>query len=113
MYHAKAYSATSPTAPLAPTQITRHNQILVERLREISDRHRATPAQVALAWLLAQRPFIVPIPGTTRKERLEENLGALSLELSPRDLAEITALMVDIPVRGDRYPEKMERMTGL
>ena len=99
--------------PRFSPEALRHNQTLVDRLREISARHRATPAQVALAWLLAQRPSIVPIPGTTRKERLEENLGALSLELAPRDLAEITALMVDIPVRGDRYPEKMERMTGL
>lgn len=76
-------------------------------------RHHSTPAQIALAWLLAQRPWVVPIPGTTRRERLDENIGALSLELGPQDLEEITALSVEISVRGDRYPEKMERMTGL
>ena len=99
--------------PRFSPEALRHNQILVERLGEIAVRHHATPAQVALAWLLAKRPFVVPIPGTTRKERLDENIGALSLALSPQDLEEINALSVATPVHGDRYPEKMERMTGL
>lgn len=99
--------------PRFSPEALRHNQILVERLGEIAVRHHATPVQVALAWLLAKRPFVVPIPGTTRKERLDENIGALSLALSPQDLEEINALSVATPVHGDRYPEKMERMTGL
>jgi aryl-alcohol dehydrogenase-like predicted oxidoreductase len=99
--------------PRFSPEALRHNRILVEHLTEISSRHRATPAQVALAWLLAQRPYVVPIPGTTSRERLDENIGALSLALSPRDLEEITALSVETSVQGDRYPEKMERMTGL
>ena len=99
--------------PRFSPEALRHNQILVERLGEIAVRHHATPAQVALAWLLAKRPFIVPIPGTTQKERLDENIGALSLALSPQDLEEINALSVATPVHGDRYPEKMERMPGL
>ena len=99
--------------PRFSPEALRHNQALVERLREMAARHHSTPAQIALAWLLAQRPWVVPIPGTTRRERLDENIGALSLELGPQDLEEITALSVEISVRGDRYPEKMERMTGL
>ena len=99
--------------PRFSPEALRHNQALVERLREMAARHHSTPAQIALAWLLAQRPWVVPIPGTTRRERLDENIGALSLDLGPQDLEEITALSVEISVRGDRYPEKMERMTGL
>lgn len=88
------------------------NQALIARLGEIAARMRATPAQVALGWLLARKPWIVPIPGTTRLERLDENLGAVSLELNPDDLREIDAAAAEIPVQGDRYPEKLERMTG-
>jgi aryl-alcohol dehydrogenase-like predicted oxidoreductase len=89
------------------------NQVVVELLRRIATRHRATPAQVALAWLLAQRPWIVPIPGTTRLERLEENLGASTLALTPDDLREIDDASSRIPVQGERYPEHLARRTGL
>lgn len=89
------------------------NQALVKLLGEFATKHRATPAQIALGWLLAQRPWIVPIPGTTRLDRLEENIGAVSLELSAEDVAEITAAASRVPVLGSRYTEEMEKMSGL
>jgi len=89
------------------------NQALVELLRSIAERKRATPAQIALAWLLAQRPSIVPIPGTTKLHRLEENIGAVSVELTADDLREIDAAASQITVQGERYPEEMERRTNL
>ena len=89
------------------------NQALVDLLREIGDRNGATPAQVALAWLLAQEPWIVPIPGTRRLERLEENLAAAALALTPEDLRDIEATASQIEIQGARYPEHLERMTGL
>ncbi|HEY3114705.1 MAG TPA: aldo/keto reductase, partial [Gemmatimonadaceae bacterium] len=73
-------------------------------------RKKATPAQIALAWLLAQKPWIVPIPGTRKVERLEENIGAASIELTPKDLREIEDAASKIPVQGARYPESAERM---
>jgi len=88
------------------------NQALVDLLRTIGDRKGATPAQIALAWSLAQRPWIVPIPGTTKLERLEENLGAAEIALTSEDLAEIDRAASEIPVEGARYPEHLERMTG-
>ncbi len=88
------------------------NQALVDLLRRIAERKTATPAQVALAWLLAQQPWIVPIPGTTKRHRLEENLGALEVELSPVDLREIETAASSISLTGDRYPEHLARMTG-
>jgi aryl-alcohol dehydrogenase-like predicted oxidoreductase len=88
------------------------NQALVDLLRTIADRKQATPAQIALAWLLAQEPWIVPIPGTTKRERLEENIGAAELELTSEDLAEIDRAASGIAVQGARYPENLERMTG-
>jgi len=88
------------------------NQALVDLLRTIGDRKGATPAQIALAWSLAQKPWIVPIPGTTKLERLEENLGAAEVALTPEDLAEIDRAASEIPVEGARYPEHLERMTG-
>ncbi|MDR0577453.1 MAG: aldo/keto reductase [Candidatus Accumulibacter sp.] len=88
------------------------NRALVERIGLIATRKRATPAQIALAWLLAQKPWIAPIPGTTRLDRLEENLAAAAIELSPDDLREIDAATTQIAVRGDRYPEQLERLTG-
>jgi aryl-alcohol dehydrogenase-like predicted oxidoreductase len=88
------------------------NQDLVELLREVAGRKSATPAQVALAWLLAQRPWIVPIPGTRRLDRLEENLGAADLELTPDDLREIDEAASRIDVLGARYPEHLEALTG-
>jgi aryl-alcohol dehydrogenase-like predicted oxidoreductase len=86
------------------------NQALADRLTVIGRRLGATPAQVCLAWLLAQRPWIVPIPGTTKRSRLEENLGAAALVLSPADLAEIEEATTGIPVTGARYPDRLERM---
>ena len=87
------------------------NQALVDLLREIAERKKATPAQIALAWLLAQKPWIVPIPGTTKLERLEENIGAVAVELTPDDLREIEHAASKITVQGARYPERMEQMT--
>ncbi len=88
------------------------NQALVDLLRSIGERKHATPAQLALAWLLAQKPWIVPIPGTTKLNRLEENIGAVSVELTADDLREIDNAAAEIEVQGARYPEQMERMTG-
>jgi aryl-alcohol dehydrogenase-like predicted oxidoreductase len=88
------------------------NQALVGLLREIGERKGATPAQVALAWLLAQRPWIVPIPGTRRLERLEENIGAAGVDLTVEDLGEIEAAASRISVQGARYPEHDEQLTG-
>jgi aryl-alcohol dehydrogenase-like predicted oxidoreductase len=89
------------------------NQALVDVLRQIAARKNATPAQIALAWLLAQRPWIVPIPGTTKLHRLEENIGAVSIELTPDDLREIDSAASNITIEGARYPEEMERRTGI
>ena len=89
------------------------NQTLVELLRSIGERKQATPAQIALAWLLAQRPWIVPIPGTTKLHRLEENIGAVSVDLTADDLRGINAAASEIKVEGARYPEEMERRTNL
>ncbi len=89
------------------------NQVLVEKIAAIGRRISATPAQIALAWLLAQRPWIVPIPGTTKLHRLEENIGATAIELSAADLADLDSLTKDVEVHGDRYPDYMEAKTGL
>jgi len=88
------------------------NQALVELLRAIAQQRRATPAQIALAWLLAQKPWIVPIPGTRKLERLDENIGALAVELTPADLRDIDGAAAKITVHGARYPENLERLTG-
>ena len=88
------------------------NQALVNLLSEIGERKNATPAQIALAWLLAQKPWIVPIPGTTKLHRLDENIGAVAVELTPDDLREIESASSKIKVHGDRYSENLERMTG-
>jgi len=90
----------------------RANQGLVETLAGIAKRLKATNAQVAIAWLLAQKPWIVPIPGTTKLHRLEENLGAASLELAKADLAEIAAALAKITVQGDRYPAVLQQRVG-
>ncbi len=89
------------------------NQALIDLLRKIGERKKATPAQLALAWLLAQKPWIAPIPGTTKLNRLDENIGAASVELTPDDLHEIDSAASRIEVQGARYPEEMERRTGL
>jgi aryl-alcohol dehydrogenase-like predicted oxidoreductase len=88
------------------------NQALVDLLAKVAERKKATPAQIALAWLLAQKPWIVPIPGTTKLHRLEENIGAVSVELTPDDLRKIDDAASRITVRGERYPEHLEQMTG-
>ncbi len=88
------------------------NQALVHLLHEIAKRKRTTPAQVALAWLLAQKPWIVPIPGTTKLKRLEENIGAAAIELTSGDLGEIESAASKITLQGARYPEHLEQMTG-
>lgn len=88
------------------------NQTLVALLDRIAQRKAATPAQIALAWLLAQKPWIVPIPGTTKLNRLEENLGAVAVELTPEDLRDIDAAAAQITVHGARYPERLEAVTG-
>ncbi len=88
------------------------NQALVDLLARIGEKKRATPAQIALAWLLARKPWIVPIPGTTKPARLEENLGAATLELRPEDLRELETAAAEIQVQGARYPEHIEQMTG-
>jgi aryl-alcohol dehydrogenase-like predicted oxidoreductase len=88
------------------------NQALVDLLGRIGQRKKATPAEIALAWLLAQKPWIAPIPGTTKLHRLEENIGAAAIELTPGDLSEIERAAAKITVQGDRYPEALERLTG-
>jgi aryl-alcohol dehydrogenase-like predicted oxidoreductase len=88
------------------------NQALVDLLRKIAERKKATPAQIALAWLLAQKPWVVPIPGTTKLHRLDENIGAAAVELSSDDLREIESAASKITLQGARYPEHLERMTG-
>jgi aryl-alcohol dehydrogenase-like predicted oxidoreductase len=89
------------------------NQTLVDLLGKFAEQKKATPAQLALAWLLAQKPWIVPIPGTTKLNRLEENIGATKVELTPADLREIDSAASKIKLEGARYPERLEKMTGL
>jgi len=98
--------------PRFTPEARRANQALVDLLGAIAKRKNATPAQIALAWLLAQKPWIVPIPGTTKLNRLEENIGAAELELTQNDLDEIETAASKIHVQGERYPERLEQMTG-
>lgn len=100
------------TLPRFTQEARQANQALVDLLGAIADRKGATPAQIALAWLLAQKPWIVPIPGTTKLHRLEENIGAVSVELSRGDLDEIETVASNITIEGTRYPEHIERLTG-
>jgi aryl-alcohol dehydrogenase-like predicted oxidoreductase len=100
------------TLPRFTPEARKTNQALVDLLGKLAKRKKATPAQIALAWLLAQKPWIVPIPGTTKLHRLEENIGAASIELTPDDLREIDSAASKITVQGARYPEKLEQMTG-
>src|SRR4029077_5664129 len=88
------------------------NMALVELLTRVADRKHATPAQIALAWLLAQKSWIVPIPGTTKLHRLEENLGAVNVDLTPNDLREIESVASKIPVKGERLPEAVLKLTN-
>ena len=89
------------------------NRRLVDLLRKIADRHAASPAQVALAWLLAQKSWIVPLFGTRKRERFEENIGGLSLRLTEEDMKELDGSRTAIPVQGARYPEEQMRRVGL
>jgi len=100
------------TLPRFTSEALKANQALIDLLGQIAERKKATRAQVALAWLLAQKPWIVPIPGTSKLRRLEENLGAVALELTPEDLRDIESAASKITVQGARYPEKLEEMTG-
>lgn len=99
--------------PRFTAEARKANQALIDLVAKIAERKKATPAQIALAWLLARKPWIVPIPGTTKLERLEENIGAAALELTPDDLREIDNASSEIKIEGARYPEKLERSTGL
>jgi aryl-alcohol dehydrogenase-like predicted oxidoreductase len=101
------------TLPRFTPEALKANQALIDLLARIAKRKNATPAQIALAWLLAQKPWIVPIPGTTKLSRLEENIGAVSIQLTPEDLRDIDAAASKIQVEGARYPERLEKMTGL
>jgi aryl-alcohol dehydrogenase-like predicted oxidoreductase len=100
------------TIPRFDPQARQANQALVDLLATIAEHKNATPAQVALAWLLAQKPWIVPIPGTRRLERLDENIGAVNVELTSDDLREVEAAAAKIEIQGERYPEHLERLTG-
>jgi aryl-alcohol dehydrogenase-like predicted oxidoreductase len=100
------------TLPRFTPEALQANQALIGLLTSIGERKKATPAQIALAWLLAQKPWIVPIPGTTKLNRLDENIGALKVELTPDDLGDIEDAAAKITVQGARYPEKLEQMTG-
>jgi aryl-alcohol dehydrogenase-like predicted oxidoreductase len=101
------------TIPRFTPEARKANQALVDLLGEIGKSKNATPAQIALAWLLAQKPWIVPIPGTTKLHRLEENIGAVDIELSAGDVEQIESAAAEIVVEGARYPEHIEKMTGL
>ena len=101
------------TVPRFSEENRKANKVLVDLLGTIAERKNATPARIALAWLLAQKPWIVPIPGTTKLHRLEENLGAVEIELTADDLREIEESAAKITIQGARYPESVERMTGL
>ncbi|MGC2183146.1 MAG: aldo/keto reductase [Terriglobales bacterium] len=100
------------TLPRFTPEARKANQALVDLLGKIAERKKATPAQIALAWLLAQKPWIVPIPGTTKLHRLEENIGAVAVELTPDDLRDIESAASKITIQGARYPERLEQMTG-
>ncbi|MGO9865459.1 MAG: aldo/keto reductase [Terriglobales bacterium] len=101
------------TLPRFTPEALKANQALIDLLGSIGKRKKATPAQIALAWLLAQKPWIAPIPGTTKLNRLEENIGAAAIELTADDLRDIDSAASKIKVEGARYPEKLEKMTGL
>jgi aryl-alcohol dehydrogenase-like predicted oxidoreductase len=100
------------TLPRFTTEARKANLELVERIRTVAERQGATPGQVALAWLLAQKPFIVPIPGTRRLTRLEENIGAADLALTDEDLAELEQASTEVKIMGERYPEAMQQMVN-
>jgi aryl-alcohol dehydrogenase-like predicted oxidoreductase len=98
--------------PRFTTENRKANQALVDAIDRFAQLKKATPAQIALAWILAQKPWMVPIPGTTKLHRLEENLGAVNVELSRDDLRELESAAAKIPVQGARYPEELQKMVG-
>jgi aryl-alcohol dehydrogenase-like predicted oxidoreductase len=98
--------------PRFAAEARRANQAVVALLTRIAEQKKATPAQIALSWLLAQKPWIVPIPGTTKLHRLEENTAAADIELTPSDLSEIDEAASTIEVQGARYPERLQQMVG-
>jgi aryl-alcohol dehydrogenase-like predicted oxidoreductase len=100
------------TVPRFTPEARKANQALVDLLQKIAQRKKATPGQIALAWLLAQKPWIVPIPGTTKLHRLEENTGAGAVELTPDDLRDIESAASKITIQGARYPEHIEQMSN-
>src|SRR5262249_48318509 len=100
------------TVPRFSPENRRANQALVDVLARFAQQKKATPAQIALAWLLAQKPWIVPIPGTTKLHRLGENIGGVNVELSADELRELENAAAKIPVQGARYPEEMQRLVG-
>jgi aryl-alcohol dehydrogenase-like predicted oxidoreductase len=100
------------TLPRFTPEARKANQALVDLIGAIAERKKATPAQIALAWVLAQKPWIVPIPGTTKPHRLDENIGALAVELTPEDLREIESAASKITIQGERYPEKLMKTVG-
>ncbi len=100
------------TVPRFTPEARKANRVFVDLLTQMGAQKSASPAQIALAWLLAQKPWIVPIPGTTKLSRLDENIGALAVELTPADLQQIEATGAKLTAQGERYPEHMERMTG-
>ena len=101
------------TLPRFTPEAIKANQVLIDLLEETAQKNKATPAQIALAWLLAQKPWIVPIPGTTKLHRLEENIGAAAVELTTDDLRKIESAASKITVQGARYPEHIERMSNI
>jgi len=101
------------TLPRFTPEALKVNQALIDLLGSIAEQKNATPAQIALAWLLAQKPWIVPIPGTTKLNRLDENIGSASVELTSEDLRDIDSASANIIIEGARYPERLEKMTGL
>ncbi len=100
------------TLPRFTPEALKANQALIDLLGKIAEQKKATPSQIALAWLLAQKPWIIPIPGTTKLHRLDENIGAVEVELTPNDLQNIESAASKITVQGARYPEKLEQLTG-
>jgi len=101
------------TLPRFTPEALKANQALSDLLAQLAGPKNATPAQIAIAWLLAQKPWIVPIPGTTRLDRLEENLGGADLQLTSSDLQQLEKALAEISIHGNRYPERLEKMTGL
>jgi aryl-alcohol dehydrogenase-like predicted oxidoreductase len=105
-------SDTRNVVPRFTAENRKANQALVDMLGRFAQQKEATPAQIALAWLLAQKPWIVPIPGTTKLHRLEENIGAVNVALSPDDLRELDTVASKIPVQGARYSEELQKLVG-